>query len=110
MTTSTANHPGKVSGNADILYVLHFIRNQLHVLPRMHISHSGGMRDAGFDHMMNRCSDLGLAETDKVVVEVLTSDRGLQRVSNNRDWDEVVGRISHDVVMDGVVRVCIRLP
>ena len=86
---------------------MHFIQDKVHVLPRIYVSHSGGMRAAGFNHIMDRCSALGIP--GKVVVEILTSDQGFQRIPDNHSWDRVVRKVLDDFLMEDVITVCIRL-
>jgi len=74
----------------------------------MRFGHSGGIRSAGLDHIMARCSELGLAEPADVAVEVLTPDRGLERIPDNDSWDRAVCKVYCDALR--VVTVCIRLP
>ena len=107
--TGAINYLTKVPDNAEITYALHFIQDQIHILPKIGVRHSGAIASAGFDHIITRCADLGLVDSDKVTVEILTPDQGLQRIQDNHSWDRAVRKIFDDVLMEDVVTVCIRL-
>ncbi|KJR88730.1 uncharacterized protein SPSK_07111 [Sporothrix schenckii 1099-18] len=93
--------------NANIRYHINIVdaRSQQRVIPQIVLHHEDAIRNAGYSYVMDLCTQSGRT-VDAVSIMTLL---GLERITNDVNWDLVVSRVHGELLLDGEARVLVCL-
>ncbi|KIH92989.1 hypothetical protein SPBR_02417 [Sporothrix brasiliensis 5110] len=93
--------------NVNIRYHINIVdaRSQQRVIPQIVLHHEDDIRNAGYSYVMDLCAQSGRT-VDAVSIMTLP---GLERITNDVDWDLVVSRVHDELLLDGEARVLVCL-
>ncbi|CAK7230106.1 hypothetical protein SCUCBS95973_007458 [Sporothrix curviconia] len=78
---------------------------QERAIPQVVLAHEGAVRDAGYSYIVHMCAQLGQAVSSVSIVTLA----GLERISCDLGWDQVVGQTYNHLLMDSEIRVLVCL-